>query len=1834
MSESDDVSHEEVVPPELNLFSGNVPIKEALKQLKLRLLDLTGRNRLINFKSTAGKTLQFVHSNLDGVFKRMVIDAGKGVNIAVVAEPPRHEWELKNGRLVRPDAKTYAAKLGINTSYDLNPIGERELVTAGGALPSTQIRTLYYADELGKHGRKLEREARLAIEETGSNMLYLVFGFLEFPESQESDKLYQAPLLCVPVAITGTDSGQYTTFDVSYTGEELTDNLSLREKVKRDFGLNLPVYDDENDESIASYLARVDKAVENLPEWTVRRRMTMALLSFANMLMVKDIDPETWVVGKKKSLLLTHPLIRQVFEGKQSTTGEATYACEYDIDAHPGGDLPLIYDADSSQHSALIDVLDGKSRVIEGPPGTGKSQTITNIVAASLQAGKTVLFVSEKLAALQVVKSRLEQAGLERFVLELHSNKTNKKRVLEDLEGRIKLRTPKMGELPQLLEQLTEKRDELRTYVQLLNSTEGNQLDLTLHQVMWRSELNRQRCGDQADVVAQVEYPAAIQLSATKFMTLCDRLKYLSEQYDVIEGFSDEHPFWGFFPTELTPEDTIPLQRILSTNAELLGSFNAAMVRAIDLLGDRLSASLTAEVAGKLISILSEVAPADPAEVDFSLLTVLFTETDPYGNEGLRILNDISDQQKLISTLEIERNTSLVSSQPVNAEEVARATEILKALQAYGLADIRQAELESLKMSLSLAANDASIALKDLEASSALFHLPFQGALAEVERISVVLEHIHRAPVELLHLRHEGLRDLSAGGALRGLQKQLREIQTNEKDFEAKLYLDSVPDEAELKEAIHVLREGDKWYRGLQASWRKAVALHRQLTRDKAKLPARKRLSELESLRAHLKSRRDWNESGNLKRFSGFTFAGEQTPLEDLITVADWAASASKALANSQVSLEVFDPLTVDRSRLALLEAQEKVVSQALQSLQSFSKVLANALVGAQATADRILTSPWAGQLQQAEEIRAVLTKAVELLGEHVKPHQPAVKGLRAMNASYKVPDYIDSINRHAAGKALLGSRFNGRDTVLEAAFAAHTYGTLVKGAKLPPSIEQILLSEKCPDNFAKLESCIVAINKGWQDLICFENEIAEFGRFELGLWAGAGPGNQIEYVAGITSRTHAAVAELPSLLPWAQYVQAREEAMTLGLDGFIRVLEDGQLPPPKLKDAFSFRFYASIAQQAFRTHKVLRVFSGTRHTSVREDFARIDKEIIKLRGNQVARDCIRASEVPEGVTGAKVSDKTELRLLEHLIPQQRPRVPLRKMLLSAGHAIQALKPCFMMGPQAVAQYLAPGHLNFDIIIMDEASQLKPEQALGAIARGIQLVVVGDPKQLPPTSFFSRMSAADGDSDGPNQLAATDAESILDVCIGHFQPVRTLRWHYRSQHESLIAFSNEAFYRGTLVVFPSPFGKSKSLGLRYHYVRDGVYDNQMNNIEALRVVDAVVDHILRRPENSLGVVTLNVKQRDLISEMLEQRLKNVAGAADFKEKWAAIGMGLFVKNLENVQGDERDCIIISTTFGKAPGANVVRQNFGPISRQGGWRRLNVLFTRARKSVVVYSSMRPEDIVADKSTPEGTQALRNYLEFARDNVLPRKNETELPPESDFEVAVLDVLRSKGYAVVPQLGVAGFRIDIAVKHPDYRSGYLAAIECDGASYHSGVSVRDRDRIRQEILESLGWHGRIWRIWSTDWFRNPQAEAEKMFGFLAKLRAVPLPTDYVQDLEEEQTEEESAELSADVLASRVDEQAPEELVLETEEDEFDAQVGDLVTYAEASTPDVPFSVRITTHQTNIDLGMVAQGTPLGSVLLGSMVGDIVTLRIPLKLPRPLLILSISRQRTESAS
>jgi superfamily I DNA and/or RNA helicase len=405
----------------------------------------------------------------------------------------------------------------------------------------------------------------------------------------------------------------------------------------------------------------------------------------------------------------------------------------------------------------------------------------------------------------------------------------------------------------------------------------------------------------------------------------------------------------------------------------------------------------------------------------------------------------------------------------------------------------------------------------------------------------------------------------------------------------------------------------------------------------------------------------------------------------------------------------------------------------------------------------------------------------------------------------------------------------------------------------------------------------------------------------------------------------------------------------------------------------------------------------------------------------------------------------------------------------------------------SVAQYLPPGELEFDLVVMDEASQMKPEDAIGAVARAHQLVVVGDPKQLPPTNFFEKLI----DSQEDEAIALQESESILDAVMPLFK-VRRLKWHYRSQHERLIAFSNQFFYEQKLVLFPSPNSNTGEYGVHFVPVKNGKFVNRRNNEEAYVIAEAVREHFSHHFDESLGIVAMNVEQRDQIERAVESLAKEDEFFQSALENEQGKIEPLFIKNLENVQGDERDVMFLSMTYGPQESGGVVMQRFGPINTDVGWRRLNVLFTRARKRMHVFSSMTSEDIVIQNSSKRGVKALKDFLAYAETGILHRKGErTHREPESDFERAVADELNNAGFECVCQVGVAGFFIDIAVRDPNNPGLFLMGIECDGASYHSAKSVRDRDRLRQAILERLGW--RIRRIWSTDWYKNPKAQLQ---------------------------------------------------------------------------------------------------------------------------------------------
>ncbi|HEL5321099.1 TPA: DUF4011 domain-containing protein [Stenotrophomonas maltophilia] len=1791
-------------------FDGSLPIPEVLRRLQHRLLDLTARNRLLNFKVTAGKALPLVPGRLDATFRRLTGQNPVPVQIVPVPDPSRDEWVVKHERMVKPEAKEHAVRLGLNIQLE-EPSHNADAVSIA--------RVQYYNEDLAKHFRKIDREARLALEETGANMLFLVLGFLDYTENPGSDKVLSAPLVCVPVRLDAVQRPHVIVFNFSYTGEEIQENLSLREKLKRDHTFTLPDFPDEED-GVENYYLEIERLIENRPGWKVRRSMTLALLSFGNMLLIRDLDPDNWSNDKGDSTLLNHPVIKRIFRGGDDAAALG-YAAEYDLDRHPNADLPLIYDADSSQHSAIVDVMEGKSLVIEGPPGTGKSQTITNIIAACLHAGRSVLFVAEKLTALQVVQRRLQAAGLDPFLLELHSNKTNKRQVLESLDSRLDLRTSAPAGLDALIEGLTGRKQKLDEYAKLLNTTTGNQLGLTIHQVLWRAEQHRVRLGDHTEQLVGIVVRSAPQANASALEADLNRITSLSRTFKDIGRYDQSSPFWGFFPDSLAPGDDLAVERILRQALGIALQAKNVSQGLADAYGLHVHGQADEVRTDRLAATLEELDGLLPNDAAVDVLPAIFGKNRANQEDALHILK--KHNGILQSIFELEATTT--GKVDYNKAPQAQYSEsALRFVQHNGVAGLQVGGLNGAILQLDVLLKTAVSARQALNAILEGAGLP-QNMTEGDDKLNAIMEVCAIAPLDHLGMRSV---ELSKPHALEVLNKgnvdRVR-LQATEDSLSRRLYMDQAPSDADLRAWILVLREGDAWYRIFQSTWRTAVKAHRSLQRDKTKMPASQRLAELEELSDLRKGWVAWTNSTLLTRAAGVAPVPVDFPLADAAKVAKWLKDASDQLDRARVEESTFDPVSIDRTAIIGYLSKKSDATAHLKALRELDAWITHSCPQLSGWSD---SHNWNMRLTAAGNLLAQLRQVANDFAGAIHADATLEEGYALIRQAHELYAKSSAISDSTELRDVLGDRASRFRDDVPVIMSAVRFGQAVWDASLPIQAKQQLWTTSAQSTLDDIRQNIAAFEEHRDQLKKAILQLKEHGELELESWMPpsdeAATGTEKTWL-----RLQTALDQIDELIPWSLYVHHRADCMNAGLDTFVAVMEDFGLPSDLMVDAFSYRFYASIAESLFRRTPSLQNFSGVVHTNTRQEFSQLDRSLVELRGKQISHQSKRSARTEQGYNGTRVADKTEMNLIQHLLPQARPRIALRDLLNRAGRSIRQLKPCFMMGPQAVAQYLMASPEMFDVVIMDEASQMRPEQAIGAIVRGKQLVVVGDPKQLPPTSFFSRMQS---DGDAQETSVAEEAESILDLASSHFRPIRSLRWHYRSRHESLIAFSNRQFYDGKLIVFPSPFPRSRGLGVRMHYVKNAVYESQTNVREAAAVVDAVVDHIIHAPDLSLGIVALNIRQRDLIAELLEERLKATPGAEEYRNKWNDDGQDIFVKNLENVQGDERDTIIISTTYGPPQGATHVHQNFGPISQDGGWRRLNVLFTRARASVLLVTSMKHTDIVVGAGTPQGTRALRDYLLYAETGRLNHDTgeATGGQPESEFEVAVIKALRDLGYECEPQVGVANFRIDIGVRHPQYPHLFLAAIECDGATYHSGITVRDRDRIRQEILESMGWRGKIWRIWSTEWFRNPRRELARLTSFLEDLKkqevdpsqAVPIDVQAL-NAAEESLEPTTAEL---VQASETLEQ------LVTEDSRAEVRVGDRVVYRNLSdqVPDKEITVLITRDRFDPNNGIVSEASPLGQALIGATEGEEVPFSTPARPNQILIVARIESTKT----
>lgn len=682
--------------------------------------------------------------------------------------------------------------------------------------------------------------------------------------------------------------------------------------------------------------------------------------------------------------------------------------------------------------------------------------------------------------------------------------------------------------------------------------------------------------------------------------------------------------------------------------------------------------------------------------------------------------------------------------------------------------------------------------------------------------------------------------------------------------------------------------------------------------------------------------------------------------------------------------------------------------------------------------------------------------------------------------------------------QATLGPEWRGERTPFaEVQAAAHWLAGVRRGGAFNSAAQLVASLGTLPDPGRAAADLTARITA------CRDRIAAPIARLRLDLpQAGLGVDIDTSPLAELRAAFTQMAADPSRYGDWAGLARSIGAAVAAGAGSIVDAVSEGRVEPERAEQEFAYAF----AEARWTAARTARPELNTLPQLDRHDlvtlFRDLEKERIEATKSLILSN--HFAQMPRGTVG-------EMGVIRGEIGRKKGHKPIRWVMRNAGSMVQRIKPVMLMSPISVAQFLPPGGVTFDLLVIDEASQIRPEDALGVIARARQIVVVGDQKQLPPTSFFDRLvddvEENDEDEEAPVGATAADMESILSLCEARGLRQRMLEWHYRSRDPSLIRVSNAEFYGDGLVLPPSPLQLDPDYGLKFRRVT-GVYARGgsglgrqgTNRIEAEAVVKAMADHARAWPDLSLGAVAFSKAQADMLTEVLElHRRRDPVLDAFLREGKSE---DVFVKNIENVQGDERDVILISVGYGpQEPGGRLSSMTFGPVNGEGGERRLNVLFSRARVRCEVFASFDPGDIDPSRVSRDGPRVLKRFLDYAKTGIMDVRAPTGLEADSPFEEDVAAVITSLGFLADTQVGSAGFRIDIGVRHPDRPGQYLVAVECDGAAYHSALWARERDRLRQDILENLGW--RFHRIWSTDWFHHRKREIERLKAALEHAR-----------------------------------------------------------------------------------------------------------------------------------
>jgi very-short-patch-repair endonuclease len=1690
--------------------------ENAVAGLRKKLLDLTKKNPLISYKhsSRGASYLRIVDERPDLLFDQlkdgpMGFEPLPGEEVTPADErAPQFQIAYERGRLTDEAYLVATEKLGdhegdarawqqaeralravVRKSLGLPPldygktIDVAALARAHGFDPSydlkasddltedhhedDKIRVLFTRNELEKQLKKIWEKYRSHARETGLHTLFLVLGFVQWYESDDSDVALHAPLLLLATELDRKAKGGRYDYTLAKHDEGLQLNVALAEKMRESFGLELPAL--RADETPESYFIRVELVLAKGRRLTLRRFATLAVLPFPRMVLWTDLDPAGWPDGAFSK----HPLLPMLLRAK-SSGGGAPMGETHDIDAHPWATKapPLVTLADTSQHSALIDVVAGKSIAIEGPPGTGKSQTITNMIAGALNENKRVLFVAEKQAALSVVAARLRECGFGSLLLELHSDNANRAKLYDSLRQRLTASARQdLVELNVARDQLRHQREVVRRYLGLIGTNIGA-LGRDVYWLLWReihlrSRFDREILGNMRE---------RFRLSDA------DKISYtmLAESRSSIDTFAQK-----LLEIDLHKDDDTRTRWIEAT---ILPAFD----QSDQILAARRAADAS-WVIGKLYADISSNATLElpqPGE-DLESVTRQFKEIESFGTIDEAVVQSALAHPEAARSLLARQfrwrqlcdklRDDVADPAEVNPDVIAELGESLSNFDAitetYSEFITKKNHCEKLCESLSILKDELELFIDTYSVCSTMTVdqiLALLEKIAEFSTASSIVSALvsDNALDPLAKLTIE--REHSIAVSLAQERLLLERVAASDAFATSTVDLDSYA--ATLTDAGFVGRVFGSRYRN--AKRKVDRLLIEKLDRNAA-------ADHLRAVSRNIALRNAFESNSQARSF---------------FPVSLWLGANSDwhALKEAQERIQrAYESLARARAEKPLIAWLAKPSRDRGKGTISASQILPIFT----AARDSGFATCSIAELEPQSHARLAKLKACDraFLKAGILPNA------MIMRQSESLPSRLLALRAASddfAGIAA-GPKFGWVCSIadpLDALARAIDHIGRMEALPDPLSILPYLRQTSSPvatlANLVRSRETWISTAAGWQS--ARDKFIDVLGVEPLQLACSPSSWDEMAKQLSQLAADEEGARLAAGLLLYSRKLNDE------GCELFVQMGLSGVVMPTALSDLYELQVVRALLDRYLgSTGAELGNLGSLTVDAARKSFVRIDKALHDLEAKAIVTKRLQ-DKSPRGVDYGPKSNWTEQSLLDSELSLKQPRTPIRDLTYRAGAALQALKPVWMMSPASAAQYIRAGGLSFDLLVVDEASQMRPEYAISSILRGQQFVVVGDTNQLPPTDVFA--ASTDSDDDGLDEKGEggiagmkVDTESILDLAIERFRDRRRLKWHYRSQHESLIQFSNRRFYDRDLVVFPSPTTEDELLGVKHTFVQGAVYDASINQKEAEAVIDEVVGLMRSYPQYSIGIATMNAKQAELIQAEFDRLILESSDIRRYVESHSGGIEEFFIKNLENVQGDERDIIIISTVYG--PGKDgVVMQRFGLMNREVGWRRLNVLVTRAKLSTRLVTSLRSSDIKITPTTSRGPIALQAYLTYAETGA-QYDDASGGVADSDFEVFVGDALRAAGYDVVPQVGVEGFRIDLGVRHKDYPLGFIAGIECDGASYHSGMSVRDRDRIRQTVLEGLGWN--IYRIWSTDWFQDPGRETAKLLSRIAELR-----------------------------------------------------------------------------------------------------------------------------------